>query len=214
MTEIVIADNSYLIRQGIKSVLKGNSSKITGEIKNSSEFLSKIHDLKPDILILGDNYEKIVTDSGLSQVQYVSPGTNILIISDCKENGKILNAIKSGATGYLTEECNSEEILNAVRSVSKGEKFFCNKILDVILEKKLDDETSENIKENLTEREIEIIKLITEKYTNSEIAEKLFISIHTVYTHRKNIMKKLQMKSPVELILYAIDSGIIQPYQI
>jgi two-component system, NarL family, invasion response regulator UvrY len=213
MTEIVIADNSYLIRQGLKTVLKGNSVKITGEIKNSSEFLSEINELKPDILILGDNFEKMVTDSWLSQVQYASPGTKILIISGCKENGKILNAIKSGATGYLTEECNSEEILNAVHSVSKGEKFFCNKILDVILEKKLDNDTSENIKENLTEREIEIIKLITEKYTNPEIAEKLFISIHTVYTHRKNIMKKLQLKSPVELILYAIDSGIIQPYQ-
>ncbi|MEJ2613881.1 MAG: response regulator transcription factor [Ignavibacteriaceae bacterium] len=209
----IIISFKFLIRQGLKSVLTGNSVKITGEIKNSSEFLSKIHELKPDILILGANYEKMITDSELSQVQYSSPDTRILIISDCKENGKLLNAIKSGATGYLTEECNGEEILNAVYSVSKGEKFFCNKILDVILEKKLDNETSENAKDNLTEREIEIIKLITDKYTNPEIAEKLFISIHTVYTHRKNIMRKLRLKSPVELILYAIDSGIIQPYQ-
>ena len=213
MTEIVIADNSYLIRQGLKSVLKGNSVKITGEINNGSEFLAKMNELKPDILILGSSYEKVITNSEFSQIQYSFPKTKILIISDCRENGKILNAIKSGAKGYLTEECNDEEIFNAIHSVSKGEKFFCNKILDVILEKKLDNEMSENVKDNLTEREIEIIKLITEKYTNPEIAEKLFISIHTVYTHRKNIMRKLQLKSPVELILYAIDSGIIQPYQ-
>lgn len=213
MTEIVIADNSYLIRQGLKSVLKENSVKITGEIKNNLEFLTKIIELKPDILILGSNYEKIIADSELFQIQNSSPSTKVLIISDCRDDGKILNTIKSGVTGYLTEECNGEEILNAVNLLSKGEKFFCNEILDVILEKKFDKETSEELKDNLTEREIEIIKLITEKYTNQEISEKLFISIHTVYTHRKNIMKKLRLKSPVELILYAIDSGIIPPYQ-
>ena len=213
MTEIVIADNGFLIREGLRSILKNNSVKVTGEIKNTDEFFTKINELKPDILILGPNYEKMINDSGLSQIQYSFPETKILIISDCKENDKILNAIKLGVKGYLTEECNDEEILNAVHTVSKGEKFFCSKILDVILDKKIDNETSWGVKENLTEREIEIIKLITEKYSNSEIAEKLFISIHTVYTHRKNIMKKLKLKSPVELILFAIDSGIIQPYQ-
>ena len=213
MIEIVTADNSYLRREGLRSILANNSAKITGEIKNGSEFFSKINELKPDILILGSNYGKMVAASELSRIKYFSPKTKLLIISDCKENEKILNAIKLGAIGYLTEECSGEEILKAIDSVAKGEKFFCNKILDVILEKKLDHEPAEDIKENLTEREIEIIKLITEKYSNQEIAEKLFISIHTVYTHRKNIMKKLHLKSPVELILYAIDSGIIQPYQ-
>ncbi len=213
MTEIVTVDNSFLIRQGLKSIVENNSFKITGEIKSGPEFWVRIQELKPDILILGNNYENIVNINELSKVQLVSKKTKLIIISDGKENGKILNAIKLGAIGYLTEECSGEEILKAVDSVSKGEKFFCNKILDLILEKKFENEASEEMKDNLTEREIEIIKLITDKYSNQEIAEKLFISIHTVYTHRKNIMKKLQLKSPVELILYAIDSGIIQPYQ-
>ncbi|MGB8318040.1 MAG: response regulator transcription factor, partial [Ignavibacteriaceae bacterium] len=182
MIEIVTADSSFLIREGLKSILKNNSVTITGEIKNSTEFLTKINELKPDILILGSNYEKMITDYELSRIKDFAPKIKLIIISDCKEHVKILNAIKMGAIGYLTEECNSEEILNAVHSASRGEKFFCNKILDVILEKKLDNETSENVKDNLTEREIEIIKLITEKYANPEIAEKLFISIHTVYT--------------------------------
>lgn len=94
--------------------------------------------------------------------------------------------------------------------MARGEKFICNKILDVILEKNTYDTNNETV---LSERETEIIKLIAEKYSSQEIAEKLFISIHTVYTHRKNIMKKLNMRSPVELILYAIDKGIVPPYQ-
>ena len=166
MIEIVTADNSFLIRQGLKSILKNHSTKITGEIKNSSEFLTKINELKPDILILGSGYDKMATDSELSGIKHFSPKTKLLIISDCKEDGKILNAVKLGAIGYLTEECSSEEILKAIDSVSKGEKFFCNRILDIILEKKLDYETTEEVKDNLTEREIEIIKLITEKYSN------------------------------------------------
>ena len=213
MIEVAIADRNYLSREGLKRIVENTKIKLTGEIKSSSEFLVKINELKPDILILNSNLEKIVSRSELFKIKHFSPDTKILIISDCRENGKILNTIKLGPIGYLTEECNSEEILKAIYSVSKGEKFFCNKILDVILERNFDKEITEEQKDNLTEREIEIIKLIAEKYTNQEIAEKLFISIHTVYTHRKNIMKKLQLKSPVELILYAIDSGIIPPYQ-
>ncbi len=125
-----------------------------------------------------------------------------------KEN--VLKIINSGALGWLTKECEKNEILAALESMARGERFICNKILDVILEKKHGETNAEN---DLTDREVEIIKLIAERYSNQEIAEKLFISIHTVYTHRKNIMKKLQLKSPVELILYAIDKGIIPPYQ-
>jgi DNA-binding NarL/FixJ family response regulator len=211
MTEIVTADKSFLKRAGLKSIVENDSVKITGEITNSSEFWSKINELKPDILILGNNYEDMIGIPDFYKVKLISENTKLIIISDCKENNKILDAIKLGVIGYLTEECDKEEILKAVDSVSKGEKYFCNKILDLIIEKKFEKDST--IKDNLTEREIEIIKLIAEKYTNQEIADKLFISIHTVYTHRKNIMKKLQIKSPVELILYAIDSGIIQSYQ-
>lgn len=211
MTEIVIADKIFLARQGLKSIIGNNTNKITGEITNSSEFWSKIKELKPDILILGYDYENMVNFSDLSKIKFISTKTKLLIISDGKEKSKIFNAIKLGILGYLTEECGSEEIVKAIESISRGEKFFCSKILDIILEKNFG--SNVNKENGLTEREIEIIKLIADKHTNQEIAEKLFISIHTVYTHRKNIMKKLQLKSPVELILYAIDSGLIQPYQ-
>ena len=85
MTEVVIADNSFLFRQGLRSILKNHSTKITGEIKNNSEFLSKLNDLKPGVLILGCNYERMITDAELSQIQRSSPRTKILIIANCKE---------------------------------------------------------------------------------------------------------------------------------
>jgi len=94
--------------------------------------------------------------------------------------------------------------------LSRGEKFFCNKILDVILEKHLIEDKDDCKSASLSEREIELIKLAVKGFSNKEIADKLFLSIHTVYTHRKNIMRKLKIKSPVELVLYALNSGIAE----
>jgi two-component system invasion response regulator UvrY len=204
--DIVIADPCFLIREGLKQVVEKQNINLKGEIASSNEFWSKVKKYKPAVLITDYNLKNFIQQDDFSRVIEAYPDTKILVISgdDNKEN--IFNAIQKGISGYLTKECGREEILNAINSVAKGEKFFCNKILDIILEKKVG-ENKDN--PGLSERETEIIKLIAQKYSNQEIAEELFISIHTVYTHRKNIMKKLKLKSPVELILFAIDSGII-----
>jgi len=211
MASVVVADPNFLAREGFKKIIenKGHIS-LSGEIIRYKDFWPKLTSLKPDILVLDYNAKDFFEKEDLGKICQLSPGTKILIISDSKKRENILTAVENGAIGYLTKQCGENEILDALNAVLKGEKYFCSKILDIIIEKKLEENNGKPV---LTEREIEIIKLITEKYTNEEIAKKLFISINTVYTHRKNIMKKLKLKSPVELILYAIDSGIIQPYQ-
>lgn len=207
MTSVVIAEPAYLVREGFKTIIeKSEKVSLIGEITKKEEFHIKVESLKPDILVIDANTVNFVEVEELSKVGNLSPSTKVLVISDHYKKENILKIINNGALGYLTKGCCKDEILNALESVSRGEKFFCSKILDIILEEKHD--VPKNFSE-LTDREIEIIRLITEKYSNQDIAEKLFISIHTVYTHRKNIMKKLKLKSPVELILYAIDSGII-----
>ena len=208
MPSVVVADSSFLKREGLKSVIEksGKYSQI-GEIHSNNEFWDKLKSLCPDILVVDPEDGTIIDIDELDKVKKFSPGTRILVISGNRNNDNVHRIFKKGVLGYLTRECGEREIIDALDSLTKGEKFICSKIIDVIL----DDEKNKDGR--LTEREIEIIKLITDKYSNQEIADKLFISINTVYTHRKNIMKKLQLKSPVELILYAIDSGIIQPYQ-
>lgn len=207
MISTVIADPSYLVREGFKTIIK-NSQKITliGEITKKEELQPKLKSLKPDILVIDADFTDFLEVEELSIIMKSFPNTRVLAISDYHKKEIILKIISIGVLGYLTKECQKDEILSAIESVSKGEKFFCSKILDIILNDKLNETKDDS---ELTEREIEIVRLIAEKYSNQEIAEKLFISIHTVYTHRKNIMKKLKLKSPVELILYAIDSGII-----
>ncbi len=212
MVSIVVADSAFLAREGFKTVIgKTKEYSQVGEIASRAELEEKLKSIKPDILVIDPDPGDILEIEELDKIQQVSPKTKTLVISGYCSKDNVLKILKKGVFGYLTRECGKKEILHALDSVVKGEKFICNKIVDVILKKELDE--NNDFDTPLTEREIEIIKLITEKYSNQEIAEKLFISINTVYTHRKNIMKKLQLKSPVELILYAIDSGIIQPYQ-
>ncbi len=211
MTSVVIASSIYLAREGFKTILGDNESfSLIGEITNKSEFRTTLISLKPDILVADNDSMDFFDIDELSDICELSAATKILVISDILKKENVQKLLNGGVLGYLTKECERNEILTALESIVRGEKFICNKILDVILEKKHDEI---NIENDLTDREAEIIKLIAERYSNQEIAEKLFISIHTVYTHRKNIMKKLKLKSPVELILYAIDKGLILPYQ-
>ncbi|MEJ5350705.1 MAG: response regulator transcription factor [Melioribacteraceae bacterium] len=207
MIKVTITSPVFLFREGFKSILKKkNNFVIQDEITNKKEFWNKLKSFQPDILAIDIDQRDFIHLDDIVRINEVSPETKILVISDNNKKDIVMKVIKNGVLGYLTKECEENEILIALDSLSKGEKFFCNKILNVILESKIEEPKKEA---ELTKREIEIIRLIAEKYSNQEIADKLFISIHTVYTHRKNIMKKLKLKSPVELILYAIDSGII-----
>jgi DNA-binding NarL/FixJ family response regulator len=210
MINVTIADPVFLVREGLKKVFEKNSSiSIKGEIKSRREFWDKLFNTEPDILVVDYDYKDFLEIEELLEVTDRFPDTNIVVISNHDNKENILRIVKAGVLGYLTKECGSDEILRAVNAVYNGQKFFCNKILDLLLE----DQYSVNKKlykqDNLSERETEIIKLIVEGYSNQDIANKLFLSIHTVYTHRKNIMKKLKFKSPVELVLYALNSGIV-----
>ena len=211
MTNAVIASPAFLSREGFKTILENDKNfSLVGEITNKKEFPTILISLKPDILVVDNDSMDFFDADELSEIRELSAATRILVISDCLKKENVQKLLTGGVLGYLTKACEKNEIMAALESMVRGEKFICNKILDVILEKKRDEI---NLESDLTDREVEIVKLIAERYSNQEIAEKLFISIHTVYTHRKNIMKKLNLRSPIELILYAIDKGIIPPYQ-
>jgi len=211
MKEIVIADPSFLAREGFKKILEGDSTyKIVGEIKNSRELWFKLSSLNPEILVLDYSDRNFLEVNDIIKIKDYAPSSRILVISNLDDKQNILNVIKQGALGYLTKECEAEEIFKALDAVSKGEKFFCSKVIDIILEKHYEPHKKNGSAVLLSDREVEIIKLIVDGNSNQEIADKLFLSIHTVYTHRKNIMKKLKLKSPVELVLYALNSGIAE----
>ena len=140
----------------------------------------------------------------------VHPKTNVLILSSDNNKASILEVLQLGVKGYVTKECSLEEVGMAVQATAKGEKFFCHKVLDIIMEKHFS-VAPDSEPTVLTTRETEILKLIAHGHSTQAIADTLFLSPHTVQTHRKSIIKKLNIKSPTEFVIYAMDLGLLKP---
>jgi len=163
------------------------------------------------------NYDLVVIDPLSSSERFTVattlklkekyPDKKVLIISEIHSPQNVLQILEKGVQGYLTRQCDAAEITHAIFAITKGEKFYCNKVIDIALNKEFDPENCEPT--SLTERENEITTLIASGLTNKEIGEKLHLSHHTVHTHRKNILKKLGIKSVSELTVYAMSVGLI-----
>lgn len=208
---LLLADSQYLIRLGLKSLLARNKHiKIVGESSNTEELLKKVHDLQPDVVLMDYKNSHHFNLEDIKEVKTISPSSKLLIISSDDDKNNIFKVIEYGINSFLTKECSQEEIINAIVATAKNEKFFCNKILDIILAKHLSKEDDDCAPTELTVRELEIVGLITEGHSTKDIAEELCLSTHTVYTHRKNVMRKLNVNSASELILYAINTGLVR----
>jgi DNA-binding NarL/FixJ family response regulator len=206
---VLIADNQYLIRIGLKHLLSAQKDMtVVGECRNEKELLEKLPTLLPNIVITDHAQAGKFDENTILKIKELSPTTNILIISADKNRQSIYQVLENGVTGFLTKECIDKEILDAVTATAKNERFYCNRVMNHIMEKSFGKEENKE-KIPLSDREIEVVKLVVEGKIAKEIAVQLNISTHTVYTHRKNIMKKLKMSTAPELVLYAVENGII-----
>ena len=213
---IFLLDDHQLIRDGIKALLSGvEKINITGEAATGKELFEQLNELHPDILILDISLPDISGIEITKRITEEYPSIRVLILSMYTDEHFIMNAVKSGARGYLPKNTSREELLEAIITIFNGEEFFGESISRIILKsyvrKAQEEETvPQKSQVSLTLREIEILKLVAEGFINKEISNRLDISIRTVETHKNHIMKKLEMKSIVELIKYAIRNKIVE----
>lgn len=210
MITILIADSQYLIRVGLRNLLSSvRDFDIVGEATHSKELIQLTQKHLPDVIIFDYASEEYFSQEDIEAVKRLSPSTNFLVISADNSKPSIYNAIKLGVISFLTKECDKEEIISAVYATAKSEKFLCHKVIDIIIEKHMHTDDDNCKAFNLSMRETEIIKLTAKGWTAKTIAGHLFLSTHTVYTHKKNIMKKLKINSSSEMIVYAIQNRLI-----
>lgn len=210
MIKIVIADAQYLIRVGLKNLLTATKNfKIVGEAVNSTELAQLVKEFHPEVVVFDYNSSTNFLLEDIEMVKKISHKTNFLIISADESKTNIYKVIELGAVSFLTKECDKEEIVAAIFATAKGEKFLCHKVIDIIIEKHMHSDDDNCKAFNLSLRETEIIKLTAKGWTAKTIAGHLFLSTHTIYTHKKNIMKKLKINSSSEMIVYAIQNGLI-----
>lgn len=208
---LLIGDAQHLFRFGLKQLLqKKEDIEIIAEADNRKDLFAALIQHKPHVIVFDYDLPGYFTHEDVKDICYYAPSSKVLIISSDHNKMNIYQVLEYGVHGFLTKECNKEEIIRAIYATAKGEKFFCNKVLNVLLEKRITQPQSDCEPTCLSEREIEISRYIANGHTNTAIAEKLIISVHTVRSHRKNIMRKLKINSVSELVLYAVSKGLVK----
>ena len=213
---VVLADSNDLVRAGLRSIITLQTDlPIVGEAINNEELFEQIKSFNPSIVILDFTSDGFTIDI-ISKIQNLKSDLSFIAITP-EQNAQILvDALRLGVKSYVKKDCELSEIVNAVIETSKGNKFFCGQILETIQKAEIDvnDLDFESFSCEavvLSERENEIIKLVAEGNTNGKIAELLFLSNHTVNTHRKNIMSKLGVKNTAGIVMYAVKMNIVSP---
>lgn len=214
--KLVLAESNELVLMGIRSVLSNESDvEIVAEANNAQKMFDILNNFETDVLLIDytakgfkiDNLSKLFTDF---------PKIRTVAITPEQSAQTLVNALRMGIKSYVKKDCSLGEIVDAVKATGRGEQFFCGQILETIQQANLciedieiDALSCEPV--SLTEREREIIILIAEGMTNTQIAEKLFLSNHTIGTHRKNVMNKLGVKNTAGIVMYAVKMNLISP---
>jgi DNA-binding NarL/FixJ family response regulator len=214
---IHLADDHQVLIDGMSTLLNTVSDfEVTGYSLDGSTLYDDVTNSKANILILDISMPK---KDGIAVIkEFAKKGypCKVIVLSSYDDLKIIQEVMKLGVSGYLTKQCAGENIVEAIHAVANGEEYFCNSVREKIF----DTATKNNSKLNkhnsiinslLTGREIEIIILISLEYSGKEISEKLFISVNTVETHRKNIMKKLKAKNSISLVKFALKNKLIKP---
>ncbi|MFZ6010925.1 MAG: LuxR C-terminal-related transcriptional regulator [Bacteroidota bacterium] len=207
---VVLADNQQLTAAGLLYFLSGRQDvEVVDQVHHRGDLLNSLQQHEPHLLIADYNLPGFVTLEDLRMVNQSVPRTNMLIISADNNKASILEVLQVGVKGYLTKECSKDEVMMAIQSATRGEKYYCHKILDIIMEDRFPVTSGKPDPAILTIRETEILKLIAVGKSTQQIADELYLSPHTVQTHRKSIIRKLHIKSPTEFVIRAMDIGII-----
>ena len=207
-TSVLLADFQYLTRQGIASLIKAMPGfDLVKTIDSPDQLVEVATEVNPALIVIDISDKDQVLIPKLRLVKETLQ-SSFLVISNSQTKDSIQQLLAMGIKGILTKNCSEEEIISGLRAVSLGNRFFCNNILDLVVENPKDNDNCEPT--NLTVREFEVLELITKGKTTAQIADELRISIHTINSHRKNILRKLNLNSPAELIVYALESGIIR----
>lgn len=210
---IIIADSNYLSRKGMALLVKEHPGfELAGEAAGSADLAEKLDD-SMQVLIMDYSSSNFSIDD-IQKAIAKQPQLKVLVVTPHQAKSVMLRALDLGAISYLLKDCDREEIIQAITETAQGRKFFCGKIFHSLTEDPSETVPMQAIScegINVTEREAEIIRLVAEGYSNKQIADKLYLSTHTVTTHRKNIMNKLGINNTAGLVLYAVRENIISP---
>lgn len=210
---VLLADDHTVIRAGLRALLERRPDlEVVGEADNGRQAVEMTSTLGPDVVVMDIGMPGLNGIEATRQIVKGQPGGAVVILSMHSDETYVMRALNAGARAYLLKDSAEADLLRAIQAVSQGKSFFSPKISRILAEdyvRLLQQKGAQDTYELLTSREREILQLLAEGKTNKEVAAVLNLSLYTVETHRGNILQKLGLHSPAELVLYAVRKGII-----
>lgn len=206
---VLVVDDHTIIRKGIRAVLDlVPDIELVGEAANGKQAAKMDRELAPDVVLMDLMMPEMDGIECIKQIKAVRPGARILVLTNFAGEDMIFPAIKAGAMGYHLKDSSPEALIDAIRQVNKGVASLHPSIAKKVLEEFYNAEKHPLLEEPLTQREVEVLKLIAQGLENRDIAEHLVISEATVRTHVSNILGKLHLSSRTQAALYALREGL------
>ena len=207
--QLLVVDDQTIVRKGICALLaEVKGMKVLGEASDGLEAVKQAEALQPDVILMDLVMPRMDGIEAIRQIMARQPQVRILALTSFVADDKVFPAIKAGALGYLLKDSDPEELITAIKNISRGEPFLhpsiARKVLDEISHPAGDHPTPEP----LTEREVEVLQLVAQGISNQEISARLVISDATVRTHIGNILNKLHLANRVQAALYALRKGL------
>jgi len=213
MTEkirVVIADDHAIVRQGLEVLINTQPDmELIAQAQDGEEVVRMARETRPDVIVM--DLMMPVKDglTAIEEINQLDLEAQILVLTSFPEDEMVISAIKAGATGILLKDSLPDKLLNAIRTVSHGESILHPTVSRKLMEKVRQPSETASLEDLLTQRELDVLRLLTKGFTNGQIALNLNVSIRTVTTHIRNILDKLHLQNRTQAALYAVEHGIL-----
>ena len=210
---VLVVDDHDLFRTGLRNLLEEQGVNVVGEAENGETAIRLASDLAPDVVIMDLNMPGFGGVETTRRLSSLAPLSRVVVLTISADDDDVMNAVMAGACGYLLKDSSIQELIAGIRAASEGESLISPQIAAKVLQRlraqSKDADAAETIRAELSDRELQVLKLIANGKDNAQIARELFISPKTVKNHISNILMKLQIENRIQAAVYAVRSGIV-----
>jgi len=208
---VLLVDDHDLFRRGLRTLLEGEGIEVVGEAGTGGAALAELAALAPDVVVMDLNMPGIGGAEATARMVMTAPSTRVLVLSASEGDADVIEAIMSGACGYLLKESSISELITGIRAAANGESLISPAIASKVLQRIRDGRPAapeETVVAQLSDREMQVLKLVANGNDNAQIAAELHISPKTVKNHISNILMKLQIENRIQAAVFAVRSGL------